>query len=116
MIEYPKRMKVAGTHVGDRRKAISKYVYRTSKFRLKREPDNMFDPNAIKVYLQFKSGGEFHLGYIPAVYAKEMAPEMDEGMEFVAKFAIRLLNENTGEAFGIVISVNREDRNNGETS
>lgn len=38
-----------------------------------REPDNKFDPNAIKVVWQFR-----HVGYIPAEIAVGMAPLMDE--------------------------------------
>ena len=109
MISFPKRMKVAGTHVGKRPEALKKYVNRGTQFVLQREAENIFDPNAIKVKQRFKNGGEFHLGYIPANYAAEMAPEMDQGIEYTATFAIKLMNDQTGEPAGLVINVNRKD-------
>ena len=48
---------------------------------LEREADNQYDQNAIKVM----TPGEysFHLGYVNRHTAAWLAPEMDEGVEFV---------------------------------
>ena len=47
-----------------------------------REPDNLHDPNAIRVALF----GEFFMGYIPKDVAVTLAPLMDAGSEFDAEF------------------------------
>jgi len=50
-----------------------------------REPDNPYDPNAIKVAL----AGIVFLGYVPKEIAKELAPLMDQGKSFMAFFVSR---------------------------
>lgn len=49
------------------------------EIKIKREPDNTFDDNAIKVII---SEGEYkgmHIGYIPRNVAAIMAPAIDQG-------------------------------------
>ena len=53
-------------------------------YELVREPDNPYDRNAISVRL-----AHWKLGYIPAVDAKFLAPEMDTGKKFNALFSRR---------------------------
>jgi HIRAN domain len=54
-------------------------------YALVREPDNPHDPNAIRVAL----GGILFLGYVPKEIAKELAPVMDQGRQFIAFFVSR---------------------------
>jgi hypothetical protein len=54
-------------------------------YSLVREPDNPYDPNAIRVAL----AGIVFLGYVPREVAKELAPLMDEGRSFMAFFVSR---------------------------
>jgi hypothetical protein len=44
---------------------------------LKREPTNKFDANAVAIYYGAKK-----LGYVPKGFAKELAPQVDQGAEF----------------------------------
>ena len=53
-------------------------------FALVREPDNPHDKNAIRVELAGKK-----LGYIPKAIARDLAPEMDTGRDFLALFVSR---------------------------
>jgi len=50
---------------------------------LEREPENAYDPNAIKVLFALDDRA-VHLGYIAREDAAYIAPQMDEGGEFVA--------------------------------
>ena len=54
-------------------------------FALVREPNNAFDPNAIRVTV----AGVIHLGYLPRDVAKELAPLMDAGRQLMAFFFSR---------------------------
>lgn len=47
---------------------------------IEREPENAFDPNAIKVLSPERS---LHIGYVAKEVAVELAPLMDEGRFFV---------------------------------
>jgi len=53
-------------------------------FALVREPHNPYDTNAIRVAI-----GNKKLGYVPKALAKDLAPEMDAGKEFIALFVRR---------------------------
>jgi len=53
-------------------------------FALVREPDNTYDKNAIRVAI-----GDKKLGYIPKAIARDLAPEMDAGKDFLALFVKR---------------------------
>jgi hypothetical protein len=54
-------------------------------YALVREPDNPHDPNAIRVAL----AGAFYMGYVPKHIAKELAPLLDAGGNFIAQFVSR---------------------------
>lgn len=53
-------------------------------FALVRERDNPHDKNAIRV-----TTGDTKLGYLPKALAKDVAPEMDAGKDFIALFVRR---------------------------
>jgi len=51
----------------------------TISVRIKREPDNQFDENAIRVIITGAPYKGMHIGYIPRIVAAEMAPSIDNG-------------------------------------
>lgn len=56
---------------------------------LKREPDNIHDPNAVAVWTRFRLNGEtkdVHLGYVPRQDAKVIAKVMDAGVQVRATY------------------------------
>lgn len=45
---------------------------------LQRDPENPYDPNAIKVLFQIDEHIFHHIGFIAAVYAKKLSPLLEE--------------------------------------
>ena len=79
-------IKLAGVSHGACQENIKKYAGPgVGDFELVREPDNPYDPNAIKVALF----GHFKFGYIPRHIARELAPLMDSGRHFAAEYQFR---------------------------
>jgi hypothetical protein len=69
-------------------------------YALIREPDNLYDPNAIKVSLF----DIWFVGYVPKYIAKDLASLMDEGRTFLAMFICR--NEHpTEELIGLTVKI-----------
>jgi len=82
-LTLPMTSKVAG--IARHQDRLS-FIFRKSFFILKREPENKFDPNAIKVM----AWGKHEVGYIPRELAAKLAPMMDRDLvsrkaEFVRK-------------------------------
>ncbi len=67
---------------------------------LRREPDNAFDPNAIKVE---KQSGE-HFGYIPLELAAQIAPHMDSDRRAIDATVSELISDTSGANFRVRIS------------
>ena len=83
---FPLTIKLAGVKFDACQDNIKKYAGPgVGDFELVREQDNPYDQNAIKVALF----GHFKFGYIPAPIAKELAPQIDSGMRFVAEYQFR---------------------------
>jgi hypothetical protein len=80
---------------------IKKYSGHAAKYKLKREPDNDYDKNAIQVKQVFKNGGSIHIGYVPKELAAELAPLLDDGDVIEPKFSQCFINEKTGEIRGM---------------
>ena len=76
------------------------------KVDLVREPDNQFDPNAIKVILLEHTPG-LHIGYLSRDIAAKLAPQMDEGRIWLEASALRELEGNSGE---LVVSFRKKIR------
>lgn len=53
------------------------------KLLLKLDPNNIADSNAIKVFLK-KDGREYHLGYVPRYYTKELTELLKNNVEYSA--------------------------------
>ena len=73
---------ITGTfHVPGANAAIAQLVA-GQILRLEREPHNLHDRNAIAVY-----SFDRRLGFVPAVKARIIAPQMDEGRSVVCRYA-----------------------------
>lgn len=73
-------VKVAGVTKGNRQKAIEhlkRYSLDMVSFILKREPNNIYDSNAISVYAKVGNGNLFQMGYIPAVVSNLLCGVID---------------------------------------
>lgn len=78
-------IQLVGVTVDDAHQNIRKFGHKdVGWYGLVREPDNPHDPNAVRVVF----AGLF-MGYIPKDIAVIMAPEMDAGRFFMAKFVRR---------------------------
>jgi len=79
---------VAGTGFEGRADKIKKWCKVGIKAFLKREPNNKYDENAIKVFIKAKpffgliGSRNKHIGYIKADRAKKIAKKIDEGKQF----------------------------------
>jgi hypothetical protein len=79
------KVKLVGVTYGDAQENIKLFGCKdVGSFAMVREPENVYDQNAIRVEL----GGKY-LGYIPKRTAKYLAPLMDAGRKFIAKFISR---------------------------
>lgn len=83
-------VELAGTHVPERQVVIRKVqVYEGMEVKFAREPSNVHDSNAIKVFTKkgafFGFGRGTFLGYVPRDMAARMAPRMDRGIPFEGK-------------------------------
>jgi hypothetical protein len=84
---FTKTIKLAGVTKGneDRQKNIRLFGCKDiGSFALIRDPNNPYDPNAIRVEL-----AGCLLGYVPRADAKDLAPLMDAGRRFIAFFVSR---------------------------
>lgn len=69
-------------------------------YALVREPENPYDPNAVRVSLF----GIYEMGYLPRWLSKDIAPQMDAGRNFIAEFVCR--NEyEPYENVGLTVSI-----------
>lgn len=95
---------------------ITKYVRYGAKFCLVREPDNVKDPNAIKVKHALKSGKKMTIGYVPnspkRKLADEWAPLMDKynwnpkvvlGHKLIVEEADEERGREVGDCYGLIV-------------
>ena len=74
---------VAGTsHCSDVKECIE-YLKVNKKLYLDPEPENLKDPNAIKIIFK-ENGKSYHLGYVPRYYCKELLTELKKGTQYSA--------------------------------
>ncbi len=82
---FPIITKLTGVTIGDGQKNIQEFFKnKLGTCDLVREPQNLHDPNAIRVETQGK-----YLGYIPKSLAEKIAPLMDNGVQLRAEFVQR---------------------------
>ena len=100
-MDLPITTKLAGVSFGDAQQNINQFgCADIGSYALIREPDNLYDPNAIKVSLF----DIWFLGYVPKNIAKDLGPLMDEGRTFLAMFICR--NEHpTEELVGLTVRI-----------
>jgi HIRAN domain len=98
---FQRIVKLAGVTFRDAQKNIRTFGCEDiGSYALVREPDNPHDPNAIRVAL----GGTLFLRYVPKEIAKELAPLMDAGREFLALFVRRNESPYHG-AVGLMVQI-----------
>lgn len=92
--------KLAGVSYGDRQTNIKSFAYSDlTDCKLIREPENKYDHNAVKVVV-----GSLEMGYLPKMVAANIAPEMDSGKRFIAKFEC-LNRHHAHEQVGLRIKI-----------
>ena len=74
---------------------------------LQREPDNIFDNNAITV----RSADELVLGHVPREIAARLAPMMDSGQPVSARLAVAAVVDKREVRFAPKIEIRYEDKN-----
>ena len=94
------KTKLVGVTYGDAQENIKFFGCKdVGSFAMVREPDNKHDFNAIRVGI-----GDRYLGYIPSGLAKTLAPKMDAGKKFYAKFISR--NESSfHDTVGLTVEI-----------
>ena len=73
--------KVVGVTFNNAQENIKRLARKDIPLELVREPNNPYDPNAIKVMV-----AEWFLGYIRKELASKLAPEIDAGKQYEASF------------------------------
>lgn len=74
---------VAGTRHCQDVKKCKDLIEINDKLILELEPDNKYDPNAIKV-IYTKNGVKYHLGYVPRYYSKALSELLEKNVEYSA--------------------------------
>jgi hypothetical protein len=93
-------LNLAGVTYRDAQENIKRFGCRDiGSFALVREPENSYDPNAIRVEV-----AGFFLGYIPKGVAKTLAPLMDAGRDFLALF-VRRNQSPYHETVGLMVKI-----------
>ncbi len=101
--EFPIKTRLAGVTFGNRQHYIRNYCRMATSYFLEREPDNQFDPNAIKVLV---SKYKAEIGYIPKKRAAELAPLLDAGVDLKVGFCLKLFDENDLEKpYGLIVKI-----------
>ena len=98
---FQKIVKVKGVTFRDAQRNIMTFGCKDiGSYALVREPDNPYDPNAIRVAL----AGILFMGYVPKDVARELAPLMDDGREFIAFFVSRN-EDSTHRTVGLTVRI-----------
>lgn len=74
---------VAGTSHCSDIEECKNYLRVNKKLYLDPEPENLKDPNAIKIIFK-ENDKSYHLGYVPRYYCKELLTELKKGTEYSA--------------------------------
>lgn len=100
---------VAGTsHCSDIEECRN-YLRVNKKLYLDPEPDNLNDPNAIKI--TFKENNKiYHLGYVPRYYCKELLTELKKGTQYSAmiqslNLESQLSDENITASVKLILNI-----------
>lgn len=85
---------IAGTRHRDDYPNFEKVLSVNDKVQLEPEPDNKYDANAIKIKLN-KNGNEYHLGYVPRFYSKQLSDFLNDDHKYSAMIKKIQLGGNT---------------------
>lgn len=62
---------------------VMSYIHEGSYLDLKPEPENKYDPNAIKIVFVEYDTDDLHLGYVPKKFSAEVAALLEAGIDLV---------------------------------
>lgn len=101
--------RTAGVMWGNRQLLLSrlaKYSADEIAIELHREPENLYDSNAIKVVVAVKGKGKAAMGYINRTLAAALAPLLDKGKEICCSFGAVTGGNEYFLHYGLNLSVN----------
>ena len=97
----PVTTKLAGVTYEDAQTNIKRFgCAEIGAYALVREPENVYDSNAIRVALF----GHYHMGYVPRQLSKNLAPMIDSGGRLVAQF-VRLNESPKHDVVGLTVRI-----------
>lgn len=99
MSTYPNVAVVGARFRGADAVALCRTIALGTELRLKREPDNPYDPNAIKVMFH-----DQHIGYVERGQAAWIADDLDQGKTAVAIVTDRQENKTVVPIVEITVS------------
>ncbi len=99
-LETETHTRIAGVTFGNRQ-ALVRNLVEGETLELVREPENVYDSNAVAV-----RRGKDHLGYIGRELARDLAQEMDGGGLF-AVFVSSITGGGYGKAHGVNIRIKK---------
>ena len=95
---------LVGVNFENRLETIKEHAYPNSRYKLVRQPDNVYDKNAVMV-----TANGHDIGFLPnnkrRRLADEIAPLLDSGVALRVHFRRMLLNNKTGDTVGIIVRV-----------
>jgi HIRAN domain-containing protein len=97
------RTRIVGVIEGNRQKHISN-LKGGDELRLVREPDNDYNPNAIKVM-----DGTKHLGYLKIELSEKLASRMDGGRWVLVAHVLDVTGGDSGKNYVCDIEINEVD-------
>lgn len=100
----PITIKLAGTSQPEAQQNICQLGNaKTRSYQLDREPNNHFDPNAIRVTIAGRL-----LGYVPRQTASALAPMMDLGLEVMAEL-VKVNSSPYHDILGLTVRIDAVD-------
>lgn len=101
------RTKAVGVTKGNRQEVIQ-FLYPDALLDLRREPDNPYDENAIRIYDGDYSDDD--IGYLSRELAAEIAPIMDKNRQLVTAEVIEVTGQDKGtQGVNILITIYSEE-------
>lgn len=84
-VKKPEPVKVAGVFALPESAAVLNRLERYTPVIPEREPENKYDPNAVRLYAAAGGTERTPIGYLPKDLAKELAPKLDWGTPLAAQ-------------------------------
>lgn len=84
-VAKPELIKVAGVFALPESAAVLHRLTERTPVSLQREPENPYDPNAVRLYAGIDGTDRIPIGYLPKELAKKLAPKLDWGTPIAAQ-------------------------------